>query len=505
MKVGFMFGAGAEVGYGLPTGGDFALNIFRQDSSASKEDFRRQRATIDSMSRYAQWLPDDYHLKNISMFRKKAYEDIIRSTVEQNRDSIVKRLNDMDALATQVVADLERRDIHINEDFHVVNNREVSNSFMDRTITFVNEFKEGNDIFKSNYFSALLLAYKALSKKGAKESNEIGRVVTAILQLQIGALGEKLTRRINDGVFEKRDDDLDILEDLGDIIHLNYQSVGMSGLEYLLEIQEPDLSAESGRILLFAQKMIEKIYSCVLDYKSLIDSNWMYLYHPKNEWSKFCKIVIFLMNVRNYINKIYEDSVTEEAGYYDDIAEAIESKKISASAFGTSNYTPLIQNILRDQTITYLNGSTSLWYDPYLNRVGTEAEFENKEKHFIVPLMFTQSGTKPMISIDMSSKYVKYYEALAEVDEICVIGFGFNADDEHINGMFRDLIDQKCKRVTVVSRDSGRNAQAVKKDIAYKLKVTNESNISVILVDDDRKRNGVNWIDCLVAANSESV
>ena len=114
MNVGFMFGAGAEVGYGLPTGGDFALNIFRQDSAESKEAFRKQRASIDPRSRYAQWLPDDYMVKNISMFRKKAYEDIIRSTVEQNRDSIVNRLNDMDALATQVVADLEKRGICID-------------------------------------------------------------------------------------------------------------------------------------------------------------------------------------------------------------------------------------------------------------------------------------------------------------------------------------------------------------------------------------------------------
>lgn len=102
---------------------------------------------------------------------------------------------------------------------------------MNKTITFVSEFKDGNDIFKSNYLSALLLSYKALNKEGAKECNELGKVVTAILQLQIGALGEKLTRRINDGVFEKRDDDLDILEDLGDIIQLNYQSVGMSGFK----------------------------------------------------------------------------------------------------------------------------------------------------------------------------------------------------------------------------------------------------------------------------------
>ena len=37
MKIGFLFGAGAEIGYGLPTGGKFALEIFRQDTALIKE------------------------------------------------------------------------------------------------------------------------------------------------------------------------------------------------------------------------------------------------------------------------------------------------------------------------------------------------------------------------------------------------------------------------------------------------------------------------------------
>ncbi len=39
MKYGFLFGAGAEMGYGLPSGGRFALDIFRHDSSKSKQVF----------------------------------------------------------------------------------------------------------------------------------------------------------------------------------------------------------------------------------------------------------------------------------------------------------------------------------------------------------------------------------------------------------------------------------------------------------------------------------
>ncbi len=35
MKYGFLFGAGAEAAYGLPSGGKFALEIFRQNTPGS--------------------------------------------------------------------------------------------------------------------------------------------------------------------------------------------------------------------------------------------------------------------------------------------------------------------------------------------------------------------------------------------------------------------------------------------------------------------------------------
>lgn len=43
MKYGFLFGAGAEAGYGLPSGGEFALEIFRRDQSNSKKEFKEMR------------------------------------------------------------------------------------------------------------------------------------------------------------------------------------------------------------------------------------------------------------------------------------------------------------------------------------------------------------------------------------------------------------------------------------------------------------------------------
>lgn len=73
------------------------------------------------------------------------------------------------------------------------------------------------------------------------------------------------------------------------------------------------------------------------------------------------------------------------------------------------------------------------------------------EKHFLVPLMFTQSGTKPMTPIHKSIEYVDMYKEWGNPDGIIIVGFGFNPDDEHINVIIRTLIDEDKKKIYVVS------------------------------------------------------
>ena len=71
MKYGFLFGAGAEVSYGLPSGGKFALDIFRFDTSSSKKAFKDMRDGVDPTTDYASyWLPTGFMEKNISSFGK---------------------------------------------------------------------------------------------------------------------------------------------------------------------------------------------------------------------------------------------------------------------------------------------------------------------------------------------------------------------------------------------------------------------------------------------------
>lgn len=105
-----------------------------------------------------------------------------------------------------------------------------------------------------------------------------------------------------------------------------FQATGLTGMEYLLEKKKAALSDNAGKILLFAQNIIESVYSSVLVYKSLIDSNWHYLYCPREEWNKRCKISIFLFTVKNYmIQQLGSVSLTTTDGYYDDLAVAVKN------------------------------------------------------------------------------------------------------------------------------------------------------------------------------------
>lgn len=503
MKYGFLFGAGAEIGYGLPSGGKFALDIFRHDVTKSKQLFKKMRDDVDYTTRYANyWLPEGFKDKNISSFGKNVFQNIIKDTVEHNRDSIIQRINHFDEVAKAEANAMQQKEgIDIDSVLERLLNKELDNIHMGQTIAFIDEFKQGNDLFNSSYFSALLMIYKDKKMMTGEYRVEFGKILLSIIQLHVGALSESLTHRINAGLFAKKDDDIDIFDDIGEIIQLNYSATGVTGMEYLLDQRKADMKTDEGKCLRFAQMIIESIYAVVLDYKSLIDSNWHYLYSPSSDWAKFCKICIFLLNVREYISEIAKKAKPEEkVGYYHLLKKAVDENLYEISAVATTNYNQFIKDILCTE-ITFFNGSTEMWYDPYLNRIGEWSELDTDEHHILVPLMFTQSGTKPMTSIEMSMKYVDTYKTWKDSDKVVVVGFGFGVDDEHINGILRTLIDVNDKQIIVVTSRKNEADEIVAKKIARDLKVSKISNISVVQVDRDGNciQDNVPWTEAIMS------
>lgn len=121
---------------------------------------------------------------------------------------------------------------------------------------------------------------------------------------------------------------------------------------------------------------------------------------------------------------------------------------------------------------------------------------------FKLPLIFTQSGTKPMTAVSKSCEYVDLYRNWQEMDGIVIIGFGFNKDDEHINAILRTLVDDDNKNIYVVHKDLER-AEVIKR-----LRITkNMSNINICKVDNytTRKIGGLSWVEYIYDEINKSI
>ncbi|EID1350194.1 hypothetical protein LA809_003014, partial [Enterococcus faecalis] len=316
------------------------------------------------------------------------------------------------------------------------------------------------------------------------------------LELLLGSLGQKLVSQLNEELFEKAPTTVNIFDDISGIFNINYSSVGKVGMEIVInQTREPvDKNTDINKIFIeLGKTILEQIYSQTLDYQSLIDSHFRYLYNPKSQWAKFTKIAVFLYTVQRYIKNqtnIDEDKIKNGPGFYHDLIDI--QNDFDLHAIGTTNYNSLIMDIFQENNIKnlnvyHLNGSVKDYYDPYKNRIiNNLCEVKDREQ-IVVPFIFTQSGVKPLTSITMSQRYVELYEKFKECDSIAIIGYGFNGDDGHINGMFRSLIEEEQKNIHIFHYSTKKlSPPNIKTEYKKKLRIDSTQNLHVHLIDNRR-------------------
>lgn len=502
-KVALFFGAGAELDYGLPSGGEFALDIFRMDVAEDKETFKKALENIDLNSDYAKWFPDNFLEKNRSAFIRSQYEELVKGSLESKRNIIIKYMDNFDENVSHIVKKIEEGHIYIDKIFEETLSYSLKNLNYKKQVklnALLNSSHEA--LFSSKYFSAFLIAMETKDIDIAFK-NSMKDMVRTLLELLIGSLGESLIHKLNDGIFERSPDTLDVFDDLGSIFSLNYEATGMRGLEWIIEKSEKNifkLESNEEIIVEFSRMILEDLFSKALDYKSLLDSNWSYLYNPKTDWTKFTKVAIFLHTVRRYILNIAEgnyDNIKNGDGYYHDLIKI--KSKYEIVAVGTANYNTFIEDITNEK-VCFLNGSVRDFYDPYLNTIIDE-EKAKISKHLTVPFLFTQNGIKPLTSVRMAERYVDIYNRFRMADIVCICGFGFNDYDSHINGMFRALIEDEKKNIIIISHAPSGNTDINKLMETYKkkLRIENAENIKILQVNKERKINNedIMWYESL--------
>jgi len=494
-KIGLFFGAGAEMSYGLPSGGKFAIDLFRQNPTKHKKELREKLEKIEITSTYAaNWLPENYLSKPIYAFGEKDFINIIESSIEYRQEKIIAKFDAFDSLCKKAIEELKIDPSILNTKFKSVTKKDIGEILYSQKIRMNSLIANDVTLFASEYYSSMLEIVKSQSEK-----DDLQKYVISFLQLLVGAHGHNLVKKLNEELFTSTPDDLPIFDDIFGVFKLEYHKAGSIALELLLRENKTYTTDKKATIVsLFSaisQKVLEYIFVEILDYQKLIDNHYRYLFCPKYEWAKFTRMVIFLEIAREYITRNNID--VDKEGYYKDLKD-INSNEINI--IGTANYNNIIGEVLSDLShdkIIHLNGSVRDYYNPYKNSI-VDNQDENNENHILVPFLLTQSGIKPLTSVEMSRRYVNLFDRYKESDVIISIGFGFNHDDGHINGLFRDLIENHNKKLFVI--DVSTDEVGALKTIRNKLRIgKNSQNIKVISVDrDTRKKADKLWYEIVV-------
>ncbi|TNJ67614.1 hypothetical protein FE784_04325 [Paenibacillus hemerocallicola] len=498
-KIALFFGAGAEIAYGLPSGGKFALDLFRTPVEEDKAEFRRQLENVDGTSNYAtKWLPNGYLKKRVHVFGKGDFEGIVASSLEYRREDILTYLELFDRHAAKLLERWVLDEETVRSRYHEEIGADIGDISYGQVIKLNNRLAESVRLFESDFFSAMLKTLEA-----SPDHRKLQQTVRAILELLVGACGQRLVSRLNEELFEAAPDQLSVFDDLSGIFSLDYRNVGQTGLEIVIEQPPVPVTAESDLADIMTglgRAVLEDVYAKVIDYQALIDSHFRYLYNPKAHWAKFTRISIFLHTVRRYIstnNDIDAGKLAVGPGFYHDLITL--SEVASIHAIGTTNYNSYVEQVIGGSSLPpvpvyHLNGSVNEYYDPYCNHISTNEELNGQAGtagHITVPFLFTQSGVKPLTSITMSRRYVELYDKFKQSDAICIIGYAFNGDDGHINGLFRSLAVEG--KPIMIYHYGTENELVLKKEYQTKLRLPAPDNLHIFTIDGARKTKGSIW------------
>lgn len=506
-KIGLFFGAGAEVCYGMPLGGSFALDIFCEDSTPDKETFQEQLDAIDERTNYGSWLPDGFASKRVWTFGTREFSALLESTLEYRRADLLNFLANFDQHAAMCLenwaVDAERFETAIQ---NLTGDSVGAYSYSHIRLNDALGADESG-LFNSDYFSSFLHTLENHDLPRLRET------IMAFVQLLIAAHGKTLVERLNERLFED-DGGLSFLEDMPQLFRLELSSIGHSSLKLILDSGSGELGDDPDDeeiVTAFALKTLASLLAVCLDYRSLIDHHFRYLYSPQVHWAKFTRIAIFLLTVRRYIeSKVAPNrqKIEDGPGYYHDL-QNLAAAGYEIPSVGTSNYNTFLREILHstgfaETDIHHLNGGLADFYDPYLNKIVHYNSLDDATAHdrLLVPFMLTQSGTKPLTAIRMSERYVDLYRSFQECDVVAVIGFNFNSDDSHINGIFRSLTDAGKNLVVFHHTENDTLSAEQERKLRWSLRMENRDTVEFLPIDDNRRSGDQMWHEKLAALTS---
>lgn len=164
--------------------------------------------------------------------------------------------------------------------------------------------------------------------------------------------------------------------------------------------------------------------------------------------SNLCKIenrdyLYYLEKPKEALHEISKSIIDKENTYYHIVSEY--TKENNNLKIITTNYTPLCQLLtgVSEDNITYVHGKLGLFEAPYSLKVYDAEKEELPIDEIYFPYLFVQSGVKPIVDSYQINAFYKMNSFLNECDILIIIGYRINIDDNHLNGLIRNLCSNK--------------------------------------------------------------
>ena len=173
---------------------------------------------------------------------------------------------------------------------------------------------------------------------------------------------------------------------------------------------------------------------------------------------KDCKET-FVWNWENVLHKVKEKQPVScgKETYYQQLQEKSFDYNIA-----TTNYTDFAKETTGKE-IVYLHGNLH-WFEDLKALTIYDAQCERdfqklqeiknpkdsgKMPDNILPFILIPSGVKPLICVKQIEEFHKFKKMLEDSEILCVVGYAFNSEDNHVNAIIGDWLRQNKKRKLV--------------------------------------------------------
>ena len=217
------------------------------------------------------------------------------------------------------------------------------------------------------------------------------------------------------------------------------------------------------------------------------------------------KSVIELLKT-DYTNQKEDDT---KDSYYESLGK-LDSKDY---CIATTNYTRWIEKETGYEHVRHLNGQMTWFEDLKTLHVYDVLNEAVEQTEHIIPFIMIPSGVKPIVSRKQIEEFSGFINDLESSDLLCVVGYRFNPEDNHVNSILADWL-RVDKRKLVYFNHNGdlkwEKLQWVEQFTRAKCELSEVFGRDVKIVDihtEDGKSNDLfkDWVDMLKERYWETV